>query len=49
MRPSYEQIRVLIHAERRRREADARQRELLWQVYVGHWSPKAIFEAGHRG
>jgi hypothetical protein len=44
VRPSYKQIRLLVHEERRRKEAGARQRELLWNVYVGRTSPKAIFE-----
>jgi hypothetical protein len=44
LRPSYEQIRVLVHNERRLKEAGARQRELLWDVYVGRRPPRAIFD-----
>jgi hypothetical protein len=47
VRPSYEQIRVLVHNERRLKEAGARQRDRLWKVYVGRLPPTAIFGGRH--
>jgi len=45
-RPSYEQIRVLVHEERRRKAERAARRELVWHVYVGRRSPRALFDPG---
>jgi hypothetical protein len=46
VRPSYEQIRVLLHDDRRHRRARAERREVMWQVYVGRRSPRALFDPG---
>lgn len=44
LRPSYQQIRVLVHAERQRAEARRAARELGWDIYLGIRSPRALFE-----
>lgn len=44
VRPSYEQIRVHVHAERRRGEQRRRLGELVRDVYVGKRPPRALFD-----
>lgn len=43
-RPSYEQVRVLVHAERVRAEERRARMELVRCVYLGTRSPRALFE-----
>jgi len=43
-RPSYEQIRVLVHAERRQAEAREARRERVYDVYVGKRPVRALIE-----
>ena len=43
-RPSYEQIRVLVHAERRRAAERLAAHELAQDVYWGSRPPRALFE-----
>ena len=44
IRPSYQQIRVLVHVERRRAEARRAAHELAWDIYMGIRAPRALFE-----
>ena len=43
-RPSYEQIRVLVHAERRQAQTRRARRELVCDVYVGKRPVRALIE-----
>ena len=43
-RPSYEQIRVLVHAERRQAQTRRARRELARDVYVGKRPVRALIE-----
>jgi hypothetical protein len=45
VRPSYEQIRVLVHDARRREEERRRSLERAVDVYLNLRSPRILFEA----
>jgi hypothetical protein len=44
VRPSYEQVRVLVHSERRRAGTRSAERELVADVVLGRRSPTALSE-----
>lgn len=44
VRPSYEQVRVLVHAERRATEERRAMLGELQDVYSGRRSPRALFD-----
>jgi len=44
VRPSYEQVRVLVHSERRRVAYRRAERELVGDVVLGRRSPLALSE-----
>jgi hypothetical protein len=46
VRPSYEQIRVLVHEERRRKEERAEPRRVIKEVATGRTDPRALLDPG---